>query len=72
MRHLIIGALAVAAAFALASTSQAHTLTSRQRGFEVAAVIGVFFLVDLVIGLAKKGKKTPASGSSYASPGKRR
>lgn len=76
MRHLILGALALATAFALASSSQAHALTSRQRGIEIAVVIGVFFLIDLAVGLAvrsaKKGKKAPSSGSSYAYPGKRK
>jgi hypothetical protein len=76
MRHLIIGALAVAAALALAFDSKAHTLTSRQRGIEIAVVIGVFFLVDLAIGFAvrpaKKGRQASSSSSPYASPGKRR
>jgi hypothetical protein len=74
MRHVVLGVLAIATAFWLAPF--AHTLPARGRYAEIASIVVVFAVIDLVIGRAKKARKaaSSSSGSSYAysGTGKRR
>ena len=72
MRHIVLLILAIATAYWLAP--HAHVLSQKQRYIEMAAIFAVFFVIDLVIGQAKKTRKpAPRSGGSpYAAPAKRR
>lgn len=71
MRHVVLFALAIAAAFWLAP--DLHLLPQHAKTVAEVAIIGVFALVDLTIGLVTRLHKSGSgrTATRYATPARR-
>jgi hypothetical protein len=72
MRHIVLFALAIAAAFWLAPAL--HVLPQHAKTVAEVAIIAVFAVADLAIGLAVRRRKPASSrrATPYAAPARRR